>query len=362
MKSDASPILELRNVTTLFPTRRGDVRAVDAVNLALYPGQILGLVGESGCGKSTVLLSILGLIASPGRIDAGEILFDGRDLSKLPTSELRKIRGKEIAMIFQDPLSTLNPVFTVGEQIRESLRLHNMIGGGRLWPFDRARTAREKQRVLEVMAEVGIPAPEARYRAYPHQFSGGMQQRALIAIGLACNPKVLLADEPTTALDVTIQAQIVALMQRINREHGTGIILVTHDLGLAAEFCDHIAVMYAGRIVEIGRTDDVIERPQHPYTEGLLRCIPDIGRRRPIEPIMGNVPDLADLGPGCAFAPRCPVAQQICTHSFFRLQPVSGEESDAAAQRSGEVHMARCLRLTNYMLPDASAQTNGGVQ
>ncbi len=362
MTSDTSPILELRNVTTLFPTRRGDVRAVDAVNLALYPGQILGLVGESGCGKSTVLLSILGLIASPGRIDAGEILFGGRDLSKLPTSELRKIRGKEIAMIFQDPLSTLNPVFTVGEQIRESLRLHNMIKGRGFWPFDRARTAQEKQRVLEVMAEVGIPAPEARYRAYPHQFSGGMQQRALIAIGLACNPKVLLADEPTTALDVTIQAQIVALMQRINREHGTGIILVTHDLGLAAEFCDHIAVMYAGRIVEIGRTDDVIERPQHPYTEGLLRCIPDIGKRRPIEPIMGNVPDLADLGTGCAFAPRCPVAQPICSRGFFRLQPVSGEESDAAAQRSGEVHMARCLRLTNFMLPDASAQTNGGAQ
>lgn len=356
-----SPILELRNVTTLFPTRRGDVRAVDAVNLALYPSQILGLVGESGCGKSTVLLSILGLIASPGRIDAGEILFAGRDLSKLPASELRKIRGKEIAMIFQDPLSTLNPVFTVGEQIRESLRLHNMIGGGSFWPFDRARTVQEKQRVLDVMAEVGIPAPEARYRAYPHQFSGGMQQRALIAIGLACNPKVLLADEPTTALDVTIQAQIVALMRRINHEHGTGIILVTHDLGLAAEFCDHIAVMYAGRIVEIGRTDDVIERPQHPYTEGLLRCIPDIGQRRPIQPITGNVPDLADLSPGCAFAPRCPVAQPVCEHSFFRLQPVSGEDSDAAAQRSGEVHMARCLRLTNFMLPDAGAQTNGGA-
>jgi oligopeptide/dipeptide ABC transporter ATP-binding protein len=362
MMPTTSPILELRNVTTLFPTRRGDVRAVDGANLALYPGQILGLVGESGCGKSTVLLSILGLIASPGRIDAGEVLFAGRDLSKLPDSELRKIRGKEIAMVFQDPQSTLNPVFTVGEQIRESLRLHNMMGGGRFWPFDGARTAREKQRVLEVMAEVGIPAPEARYRAYPHQFSGGMQQRALIAIGLACNPKVLLADEPTTALDVTIQAQIVALMRRINREHGTAIILVTHDLGLAAEFCDHIAVMYAGRIVEIGRTDDVIERPQHPYTAGLLRCIPDIGVRRPIQPITGNVPDLADLPSGCAFAPRCPVAQPICSQSFFRLQPVSGEAVDAAAQRSGEVHMARCLRLTDYQHPASDARTNGALR
>ena len=288
-------------------------------------------------------------------------MFAGRDLSKLPDSELRKIRGREIAMVFQDPQSTLNPVFTVGEQIRESLRLHNMMGGGRFWPFDGARTAQERARVLEVMTEVGIPAPEARYRAYPHEFSGGMQQRALIAIGLACNPKVLLADEPTTALDVTIQAQIVALMRRINREHGTAIILVTHDLGLAAEFCDHIAVMYAGRIVEIGRTDDVIERPQHPYTEGLLRCIPDIGVRRPIQPIMGNVPDLADLTPGCAFAPRCPVAQPICSQEFFRLQPVSGGEADATAQRSGEVHMARCLRLTDYKLPAGDARTNGAT-
>ena len=350
-----TPVLELRNLTTVFPTRRGDVRAVDAVNLAVYPGQIMGLVGESGCGKSTVLLSILGLIAAPGHIQ-GQILLEGRDLAGLSDRVLRSVRGKEIAMIFQDPLTTLNPAFLVGEQIREALRLHDMLPGPRWWPLDGRRRKHEKERVLEVMGEVGIPAPEARYRAYPHEFSGGMQQRALTAIGLACRPKILLADEPTTALDVTIQAQIVDLFKRINREHGTAIILVTHDLGLAAEFCDHIAVMYAGRIVEIGATDDVIERTSHPYTEGLLRCIPDIRERRAIKPILGSVPDLADLPPGCAFAPRCEHARPVCTEGFFRLQAVSGEAEDGM-YRSGEVHMARCLRLTDYRLPAREAAT-----
>ena len=349
MNDNPLPVLELRNLTTMFPTQRGSVRAVEGVNLSVYPGQILGLVGESGCGKSTVLLSILRLIAKPGEIEQGEILLDGTDLRGLSQDEIRKIRGKDIAMIFQDPLSTLNPAFHIGEQIRESLRLHNMIPGHG-WPLNRSRTAREKKRVLEVMTEVGIPAPEARYRAYPHEFSGGMQQRALIAIGLACQPKVLLADEPTTALDVTIQAQIIDLMKRINREHGTAIILVTHDLGLAAEFCDHVAVMYAGRIVEIGPTDEVIQQPQHPYTEGLLRCIPDISQRLPIQPIPGSVPDLADLPDGCTFAPRCPYAQPVCSQSFFRLLSVSGDAT-TGQERSGEIHMARCLRLTNYQLP-----------
>ncbi len=349
MEDARQPVLELRNLTTTFPTRRGSVRAVEAVNLTLFPGQILGLVGESGCGKSTVLLSVLKLIAKPGDIEEGQILLNGKDLRGLSEKEMRQIRGKDIAMIFQDPLSTLNPAFHVGEQIRESLRLHHMMPGPP-WPFDRSRKSREKERVLEVMDEVGIPAPEARYRAYPHEFSGGMQQRALIAIGLACHPKVLLADEPTTALDVTIQAQIVDLMKRINQEHGTAIILVTHDLGLAAEFCDHIAVMYAGRIVEIGPTDQVIQQPQHPYTEGLLRCIPDISQRQPIQPIPGSVPDLADLAPGCAFAPRCPYARPVCTQGFFRLMAVDGN-ARPADYRSGEVHMARCLRLSNYELP-----------
>lgn len=346
MNDTHAPLLELRNLTTMFPTRRGEVRAVEAVNLTLRKGQILGLVGESGCGKSTVLLSILGLIAKPGRVDKGQVLLEGRDITHLSGGEMRRIRGREIAMIFQDPLSTLNPAFHVGEQIRESLRLHHMMPGPP-WPLDRAKKAREKKRVIEVMQEVGIPAPEARYKAYPHQFSGGMQQRALIAIGLACQPKVLLADEPTTALDVTIQAQIVALMRRINQEHHTAIILVTHDLGLAAEFCDHIAVMYAGRIVEIGPTDQVIEEPRHPYTAGLLRCIPHVGERRAIEPIPGNVPDLADLPPGCAFSLRCDSARPVCNEGFFRLQPASAD----AVKRGEGGHWARCLRLTDYQMP-----------
>jgi len=331
-------LLELRNLTTVYPMKRGLVRAVDCVSLTLREGEILGLVGESGCGKSTVLLSILRLIRRPGYIAEGEIRFRGRNLRDLSSREMRAIRGKEIAMIFQDPLSTLNPAFPVGEQIREALRLHHIVNGSRLpWPFDFARRAREKARVLQVMEEVGIPSPMDRYAAYPHQFSGGMQQRALIAIALACNPALLLADEPTTALDVTIQAQILDLMRRINREHGTAIILVTHDLGVAAEFCQAIAVMYAGRIVEKGPVDSVVERPQHPYTQGLLNCRPRIAERdQRVRPIPGNVPDLVDLPPGCAFAPRCAHRRPVCEEGPIPLIPV------------GPSHWSRCLIHTDY--------------
>lgn len=329
------PLLELKNLTTVFPTRRGRVIAVNGVNLRVGPGEILGIVGESGCGKSTILLSILGLIPRPGRIEQGEVIFKGQDLRRLAQGAMRDIRGKEIAMIFQDPLSTLNPVFPIGEQIREALRLHGILRQGvfaPLWPLDGGLRAREKKRVLEVMGEVGIPAPEARYTAYPHQFSGGMQQRALIAIGLACEPALLLADEPTTALDVTIQAQIVDLMHRINRERGTSIILVTHNLGLAAEFCHNIAVMYAGRIVERGPVDQVIEDPKHPYTQGLLACLPRLNSRQRIQPIAGNVPDLAELPGGCAFAPRCPIVREACSQVDLRLRSVTPG------------HYARCIQ------------------
>jgi len=330
-----SALLELKNLTTLFPTRRGQVRAVNGVNLRVAPGEILGIVGESGCGKSTVLRSILRLIDRPGRVAAGQVRFKGRDVLDLSPRAMRDIRGKEIAMIFQDPLSTLNPVFPVGEQIREALRLHGLIKSGPAlpWPFDGTRRAQEKKRVLEVMAEVGIPAPEARYRAYPHQFSGGMQQRALIAIGLACEPALLLADEPTTALDVTIQAQIINLMQRINRTHQTSIILVTHNLGLAAEFCHNIAVMYAGRVVERGPVEQVVGEPKHPYTQGLLACLPRLtAGAQTIQPIPGNVPDLADLPPGCAFASRCPLVQEACWQADLRLRAVTPG------------HYARCIQ------------------
>jgi oligopeptide/dipeptide ABC transporter ATP-binding protein len=328
-------LLQLKNLTTVFPTKRGLVTAVNQVNLRLTPGEILGIVGESGCGKSTILLSILRLIARPGHIASGEILFQGEDLRHLPQRTMRDIRGKKISMIFQDPLSTLNPVFPVGEQIREAMRIHGIMSGGKRnwpWPFDGAQRATEKKRVLDVMAEVGIPAPEARYRAYPHQFSGGMQQRALIAISLVCEPALLLADEPTTALDVTIQAQIMDLMLQINQDHGTSIILVTHNLGLASEFCHTIAVMYAGRIVERGPVDQVVEDPKHPYTQGLLACLPRItDEPQKIDPIPGNVPDLADIPPGCAFAPRCPIVQDPCWQIDLRLRAITPG------------HYARCI-------------------
>ena len=327
-------LLELHNLTTIYPTKRGLVRAVDDISFTVERGQILGIVGESGCGKSTVLLSIMRLIRRPGNIAQGEIKFRDRDLRDLSSNVMRSIRGKEISMIFQDPLSTLNPAFQVGEQIRESLRLHRMVDGGRL---NVAPRAREKKRVIQVMTEVGIPSPTDRYNAYPHQFSGGMQQRALIAIALVCEPALLLADEPTTALDVTIQAQILDLMLRINRDHGTAIILVTHDLGLAAEFCDSIAVMYAGRIVEQGPVDDVVAHPQHPYTQGLLNCRPRISERdQRVEPIPGNVPDLADLPRGCAFAPRCPRRQAVCDTG-----PIPLMETSAGS-------ISRCLLHVDY--------------
>ena len=308
-------LLELNDLSIVYPTRRGEVRAVDSLFLQVPKGNKLGIVGESGCGKSTVLHAILRLTRPPGKITKGEILFQGRDLRKLPVNELRNVRGKEIAMIFQDPQTTLNPVFPVGEQIRESLRLHHLVPGPRLpWPFDLSRRRKEKERVLQAMQEVGIPSPMDRYNIYPHQFSGGMQQRALIALALVCGPALLLADEPTTALDVTIQAQILDLMRQINQEHNTAVILVTHDLGVAAEFCDTIAVMYAGRIVEQGPAEAVVSDPQHPYTRGLLACRPQITEEiRKVEPIPGNVPDLANQPPGCAFAPRCQLAQPACT-------------------------------------------------
>jgi oligopeptide/dipeptide ABC transporter ATP-binding protein len=336
------PLMQLRNLTTVYPTKRGVVRAVDSINLSVQPGGVLGLVGESGCGKSTVLLSILGLIRSPGRIANGEILFRGKDIASLPHNSLRQIRGREIGMVFQDPLSTLNPVFSIGEQIRESLRLHQLLDGHNLpWPLDRGLKERERRRVLETMEEVGIAPPNSRYHAYPHQFSGGMQQRALIAIALVCNPALLLADEPTTALDVTIQAQILDLMRRINQEHGTSIILVTHDLAVAAEFCDSIAVMYAGRIVERGTTEQVIENPQHPYTQGLLACRPRITvPKQPIAPIAGNVPDLTDLPQGCSFASRCPHFKPACTEG-----PVPMVEIERG-------HRSRCLLHTRYERDD----------
>jgi oligopeptide/dipeptide ABC transporter ATP-binding protein len=310
------PLLELRGLTTVFPTRRGLVRAVDGMSFALREGEKLGIVGESGSGKSVTLLSILRLVPHPGQIVDGDVTFGGESLRKKSPAEMREIRGKEIAMIFQDPLTTLNPVFPVGEQIRESLRIHNIVPSPNGWLsrlFHRQRRTAEYERVIQVMQDVGIPSAMERFRNYPHQFSGGMQQRVIAAIALACEPHLLLADEPTTALDVTIQAQIMDLLNKINREHGTSIILVTHNLGVVAEFCETIVVMYAGWMMEKGTVDEVIAGPKHPYTRGLLRCLPRISEKREkIYPIPGLVPDLARLPPGCPFSPRCDSALTEC--------------------------------------------------
>ena len=332
------PLLELRDLSVVYPSKRGDVRAIDSLYLRVAQGGRLGIVGESGCGKSTVLHAILRLISRPGKVACGEILFNGKNLLKLSSGEMRNVRGKEITMIFQDPQTTLNPVFHVGEQIRESLRLHHMIPGANLpWPFDFVRTKLEKERVIQAMQEVGIPSPMDRYASYPHQFSGGMQQRALIALALVCEPALLLADEPTTALDVTIQAQILNLMLKINQDHHTAIMLVTHDLGVAAEFCDTITVMYAGRIVEQGLVDDVVTNPQHPYTRGLLACRPCTTKKgQKVQPIPGNVPDVINLPPGCAFAPRCPQVRPEC------------KEGAIPMLQTGPKLFNRCLVQVNY--------------
>jgi oligopeptide/dipeptide ABC transporter ATP-binding protein len=314
---EAPVLLELKDLTTVFPTRRGLVRAVDGLSFRLHRGEKLGIVGESGSGKSVTLLSILRLVPPPGRIASGEVRFRDQDLGRKSDRALREMRGKEIAMIFQDPMTTLNPAFRVGDQIRESLRIHNIVPpvGGRLARLSgKGRRAAEDERVWQAMADVGIPVPKQSARRFPHQFSGGMQQRVLAAIALACEPQVLLADEPTTALDVTIQAQIMALLDQINAEHDTAIILVTHNLGLVAEFCENIVVMYAGQLVERGTTAQVIEEPLHPYTEGLLGCLPKIrAKQAKILPIPGLVPDLAHLPSGCPFSPRCAAAISRCS-------------------------------------------------
>jgi len=307
-------LLKIHNLCTNFFTYRGIVKAVDGLSLELKEGEVMGLVGESGCGKSVTLLSILRLVPYPGKIIDGKVWFDGENLLKKSSKEMRYYRGKKISMIFQDPMTTLNPVFRVGEQIRESLRVHN---------YEKLSKKIEKERVLKLINDVGLPSPEQIYQQYPHQLSGGMQQRILIAISLSCNPKLILADEPTTALDVTVQAQILDLLRKINNDIGTGIILVTHDLGVVAEFCQKVAVMYAGKIVEIGSVDQIIFEPKHPYTQGLLKSIPKIGdKKTKIQSIPGDVPDLAALPSGCSFYPRCDKAMPDCQKDKIPLRVV----------------------------------------
>jgi oligopeptide/dipeptide ABC transporter ATP-binding protein len=293
--ASGEPVLEVRGLQTSFRTHDGVVRAVTGVDFTVRRGEILGLVGESGCGKTVTSLSILGLINKPGRIDAGEVVFHGKDLLKMRDDELRSIRGDRIAMIFQQPTSSLNPVMDVGFQLGEVLEIHRRM---------KRRPARD--RALELLRMVGIPDPKRRLEAFPHEMSGGMAQRVMIAMALACQPEVLIADEPTTALDVTIQAQILDLMRTLQRETGTAIILITHDLGVVAEMCDRVAVMYAGEIVEQADVRTLFREPLHPYTQGLIGSIPLLGQPRDeLATIPGNVPNLIDLPPGCRFAPRC---------------------------------------------------------
>jgi oligopeptide/dipeptide ABC transporter ATP-binding protein len=306
-------LLEVRDLRTWFDGDGGTYRAVDGISFSLQAGRTLGIVGESGCGKSVTSLSIMGLVPMPpGRIAGGEILFEGVDLLKLDAEALRDLRGARMAMIFQEPMTSLNPAYTVGEQIVEGILRHQAI--------DRA-AARAK--AIEMLRLVRIPAPEQRFGEYPHKLSGGMRQRAMIAMALACGPRLLIADEPTTALDVTIQAQILDLLRRLREETGTAIILITHDLGVIAELADDVVVMYAGQIVERAPVRRLFEAAQHPYTIGLLGAIPELDRRRArLATIEGTVPDLGAELPGCRFAPRCPFAEPRCRADAPSLREV----------------------------------------
>lgn len=312
----AERLLEIRGLKTHFKTDDGMVRAVDGVDLVIDRGETLGVVGESGCGKTVTAMTVLKLIQMPpGRIVAGSVLWQGRDLVPLAADEMRQIRSKEIAIIFQEPMTSLNPVYTVGNQIAESVRLHERLS---------KRDATE--RAIEMLRLVNIPTPERRVHDYPHQFSGGMRQRVMIAMALSCNPKLLIADEPTTALDVTIQAQILDLLAEMKARFGMAIMLITHAMGVVAETAQRVVVMYAGRVVEEAPVDRLFASPLHPYTQGLIRSIPrldkDAGKRTRLEAIAGTVPSLIDPPPGCRFAPRCKFAQPACTAAVPELRPV----------------------------------------
>lgn len=312
-------ILEIKGLKTQFFTESGIVRAVDGVDLVVKRGEVLGLVGESGCGKSVTSLSIMRLVGQPGKIIEGQIIFDNQDLLTLPESKMVHIRGNRISMIFQQPQSCLNPVFRVGEQLAEVLYIHQDLG----------KEAGEK-RAVELLTMVGIPEPESRVKAFPHELSGGMAQRVMIAMALACVPELLIADEPTTALDVTIQAQILDLMRNLRSKMDTSIILITHDLGVVAEMCDRVAVMYAGRIVEKAPVEDLYQSAKHPYTVALIGSTPVLGQaEKELITIPGSVPNLVDLPPGCKFAPRClPRVEnnlEICTEQEPELKMVAPE-------------------------------------
>ena len=318
-------LLTVKNLKTYFYTADGIVSAVDGVDFDVASGETLGIVGESGCGKSVTAMSVLGLISEPGRIISGDIMFDGKNLRSLDEKKMCSIRGNDISMIFQEAMTSLNPVFTVGDQIGETIKLHQKLNN---------KQANEK--AVDMLRLVGIPLPERRVKEYPHQLSGGMRQRVMIAMALSGNPKLLFADEPTTALDVTIQAQILELMKKLRSELDTAIVLITHDLGVIAEMVDRVIVMYAGKVVEEANVYDIFREPLHPYTEGLLNSIPRLDEPKSrLKPIQGVVPNPLELPEGCSFHPRCPYAMDICKEKQPQLKRLSANRQASCWLRSG---------------------------
>lgn len=318
-------LLSVENLHIRFKTGSGYIYAVNGVSFTIEPGTVLGIVGESGCGKSVTAFALLGLLPENAEVPEGQVIYQGRNVLALPPSQRASYRGKEIALISQDPLTGFNPVYSIGDQIREAVLAHN-----------RCPKPEAEKKAVALMKQVGIPDPENRYKNYPHEFSGGMRQRAMIAMALANEPNLLLADEPTTALDVTIQAQVLDLLSRLQRERGMGMILITHDLGVVAQMCDQVLVMYAGQVVEQAPVEQLFEDPQHPYTIGLLNSLPRPGLKR-LSPIPGQPPRLAEKISGCSFRPRCPLAQEICA-TMPDLLEVSAAEHYARCHFAGQLH------------------------
>lgn len=325
-----SIVLDIRNLKSHFFTAKGEVPAVDGVTIQVPPGKIIGIVGESGCGKSMTAMSVMGLLRYPGRVVEGSITLDGRDITHLSPRELAKVRGKEISMIFQEPMTSLNPVYPVGRQVREAILQHQKIS-----------KEEARKRVLEIFQAVGIPEPEKRYNSYPHQLSGGLRQRVMIGMAMVCRPKVMIADEPTTALDVTIEAQILQLMKKLCREQGTSIILITHNMGVVAEICDYVYVMYAGKVMEQAETFELFEHTEHPYTAGLLKSIPRLDEKVDrLYTIEGVVPNLLHLPAGCNFCTRCKEASERC----FMEKPCLYQTRDG--------HGVRCFKYESEVQLD----------
>ena len=325
-----SIVLDIRNLKSHFFTAKGEVPAVDGVTIQVPPGKIIGIVGESGCGKSMTAMSVMGLLRYPGRVVEGSITLDGRDITHLSPRELAKVRGNEISMIFQEPMTSLNPVYPVGRQVREAILQHQKIS-----------QEEARKRVLEIFQAVGIPEPEKRYNSYPHQLSGGLRQRVMIGMAMVCRPKVMIADEPTTALDVTIEAQILQLMKKLCREQGTSIILITHNMGVVAEICDYVYVMYAGKVMEQAETFELFEHTEHPYTAGLLKSIPRLDEKVDrLYTIEGVVPNLLHLPAGCNFCTRCKEASERC----FMEKPCLYQTRDG--------HGVRCFKYESEVQLD----------